>query len=77
MLNSHYTHSQLPAHDDADADTTSLLQAVEDHLGPIDTWPTYFIHYLFVGTPSPPVVEELTAFFAGNGLPETLAISRL
>jgi len=51
----------------------SLLHAVEDYLGSIDTWPVYIINYLFVNTPSPPVVEELTAFFAGNGVPETLA----
>ena len=51
----------------------SLLQAVEDHLGSIDTWPVSIINYLFVDTPLPPVVEELTAFFAGNGVPQTLA----
>ena len=31
------------------------------------------INYLFAETPSPPVVEELVAFFAGIGLPQTLA----
>ena len=51
----------------------SLLQAVEHYLGSIDTWPSNIIHYLFVDTPTPSVIEELTAFFAGNGVPETLA----
>jgi len=51
----------------------SLLQAVEDHLGSIDTWPVSIINYLFVDTPSPAVIEELTAFFTGNGVPKTLA----
>ena len=51
----------------------SLLQAFEDHLGYIDTWPVSIINYLFVETPSPSVVEELTAFLAGNGVPQTLA----
>jgi len=50
----------------------SLLQTVENHLGSIDTWPVS-INYLFAETPSPPVVEELVAFFVGNGLPLTLA----
>jgi len=51
----------------------SLLQAVEDHLGSIDTWPSYIIQYLFVDTPTPQVVEELTAFFIGNCVPMALA----
>jgi len=51
----------------------SLLQAVEDHLGPINTWPSSIINYLFVDTPSPRVVEDLTAFFTGNGVLKTLA----
>jgi len=51
----------------------SLLQAVEQYLGGIDTWPSYIISDLFAETPSPRVVEELTAFFAGNGVPKTLA----
>jgi len=51
----------------------SLLQAVEQYLGSIHTWPAYIITYLFAETPSPRFVEELTAFFAGNGVPKTLA----
>jgi len=66
-----YTHSQLTAI--ASNTVMSLLQAVEQYLGCIDTWPAYIITYLFAETPSPKVVEELTAFFAGNGVPKTLA----
>jgi len=71
-------HSQLTAiandaNADADAAAMSLLQAVEQYLGSINTWPAYIITYLFAGTPSPSVVEKLTAFFAGNAVPKTLA----
>jgi len=51
----------------------SLMQAVENYLGDVGTWPSYIITYLFAETPLPRVVEELTAFFAGNGVPKTLA----
>jgi len=51
----------------------SLLQAVENYLVDVGTWPSYIITYLFAETPSPKVVEELTTFFAGNGVPKTLA----
>ena len=51
----------------------SLLQAAEQYLSSIDTWPLYIITYLFAETHSPRVVEELTAFFAGNAVPKTLA----
>ena len=35
--------------------------------------PSNIITYLFAETPSPKVVEKLTALFAGNGVPKTLA----
>jgi len=50
-----------------------LLQAGEQYLGSLNTWPASIITYLFAETPSPPVVEELTAFYAGNDVPTTLA----
>jgi len=62
-----HVHSHQPAND-----AMSLLQAVEDHLGSIDTWPSSIIQYLFVYTATQRVVE-LTAFFIGKGVPETLA----
>jgi len=50
----------------------SVLQAVENYLGGVDAWLSN-ITYLFAETPSPRVVEELTAFFASNGVPKTVA----
>jgi len=41
----------------------NLLQHVEQHLGPLPTWPTCVVEYLFVDVPSPPIVKKLTAFF--------------
>ena len=72
-----HIHSQLTAiannaNADADAAAMSLLQAVEQYLGSINTWPAYIITYLFAETPSTSVVEELTEFFAGNAVPKTL-----
>jgi len=49
-----------------------LLQAVERFLGS-SCWPASIIHSLFVERPSPAVIEDLTAFFAGNGVPQPLA----
>jgi len=50
-----------------------LLQAVGQYLGSINTWPACIITNLFAETPSLPVVEYLTAFFAGNDVPTSLA----
>ena len=50
-----------------------LLQAVEQYLDSIDKWPSSIIQRLFAETPSQAVIEDLTAFFAGNGVPQTLA----
>jgi len=66
------THSQLSAIA-SNTVVMSLLQAVERYLDGIDTWPSYIITYIFAETPSPRAVEKLTAFFAGNGVPKTLA----
>jgi len=49
-----------------------LLQAIEQYLGSINTWPGCIITNLFAETPSLLVVEYLTAFFAGNDVPTTL-----
>jgi len=49
------------------------LQRVEQHLGPIDTWPSYVIRYLFTGVPSTTAVKKLTAFFYGNDIPVSIA----
>ena len=58
-----YTHSL----------TAIVSNTVENYLGDVSTWLSYIITYLFAETSSPRVVEELTAFFAGNGVPKTLA----
>jgi len=58
---------------DADAAAMSLLHAVEQYLGSVDTWPASIITCLFAETPTLRVVETLVAFFAGNGVPKTLA----
>jgi len=50
-----------------------LLQAAEQYLGSINTWPSSIIFSLFAETPSPRIVEYLTEFFAGNDVPKTLA----
>jgi len=50
-----------------------LLQAVEQYLGSTDMWPSSIIQRLFAETSSQAVIEDLTAFFAGNGVPQTLA----
>jgi hypothetical protein len=51
----------------------SLQHAVEQHLVSINTWRWSIIYSIFAETPSPLVVEELVASFAGNGVPKTLA----
>jgi len=50
----------------------SPLQAAEQLLGSIHTWPSSIIFSLFADTPSPSVIEYLTGF-SGNALPKTLA----
>jgi hypothetical protein len=41
----------------------SLLERVEKHLEPINTWPTYIIRFLFVDIPTPTIVRNLKGFF--------------
>jgi len=50
-----------------------LLESVEQKLGPIDTWPTYIIQYLFMDVPSEPIVKCLASFFYGNCIPVNTA----
>jgi len=57
----------------AAAAAMSPLQAAEQHLGSIHTWPFSIIFSLFAETPSASVIEYLTDFFSGNALPKTLA----
>jgi hypothetical protein len=46
----------------------SLLESVEYRLGPINSWPSYIIRFLFVDIPTPTIVRKVTAFFVGNGV---------
>ena len=46
---------------------------VEQHLGQIDTWPTYVIRYVFIDVPKPSIVRKLTAFFYGKDIPVSIA----
>jgi hypothetical protein len=39
-----------------------LIDLVEKELGPILSWPTDILSYLFVDVPNPRIVEELSAF---------------
>jgi len=57
----------------ANAAAMSPLQAAEQLLGSINTWPSSIIFSLFAETSSPRVIEYLTDFFSGNALPKTLA----
>jgi hypothetical protein len=50
-----------------------LIHLVEKEMGPILTWPTYILCYLFMDVPNAGRVEELSGFFFGNGLPYGLA----
>jgi len=50
-----------------------LLDAVEEYLGSIDSWPSPIIFDLFAENPKSAVIERLTSFFAGNEVPQTLA----
>jgi len=73
-----HTHSQLTAMAaaaaaNANAAAMSPLQAAEQFLGSINTWPSSIIFSLFAETPSPSVIEYLTDIFSGNALPKTLA----
>ena len=63
----------MTANANANAAAMSPLQAAEQYLGSINTWPSSIIFSLFAETPSPRVIEYLTDFFSGNALPKTLA----
>ena len=57
----------------ANAAAMSPLQAAEQLLGSIHTWPSSIIFSLFAKTPSPRVIAYLTGFFSDNALPKTFA----
>jgi hypothetical protein len=53
-----------------------LIEAIENHLGQIDSWASYILHYLFLDHP-PPVrsakLKKIISFFYGNDIPCNLA----
>ena len=54
---------------------TNLVQCVEHHLGPLDTWPTHILMYLFNMVPISPRVKRVAAFFYGNNVPLNIAVA--
>jgi hypothetical protein len=53
-----------------------LAEAIENHLGHIDSWPSYILRYLFSDHPSPvrsTRLKKVIAFFCGKDVPCTLA----
>ena len=50
------------------------LQAVEDLLGDVGSWPTYVMYNIFVEVPSPSSVKKVAAFMYGNGVPIDIAV---
>ena len=71
--NTHSPLTAITANANANAAAMSLLQAAQQYLGSINTWPSSIIFSLFAETPSPTIVGYLTEFFAGNDVPKTLA----
>ena len=52
----------------------TLLQSAESHLGPLDSWPSNTLIYLFFKPPTFPTIMRLVNFFYGNNVPCSLAI---
>ena len=53
-----------------------LLDAMIQHLGKVDSWPSYILQHLFIDNPSPTRPKKLKrvmAFFFGNSVPLELA----
>ena len=52
----------------------SLLQSAESRLGPLASWPSNILNYLFFDPPTFRTVMRLFNFFYGNRVPCSLAI---
>jgi hypothetical protein len=50
-----------------------LLDAAENILGSVETWPSRILEYLFCQTPDLAALDEVIAFFYGNGVPNHMA----
>ena len=51
----------------------TLITAVENITGPIESWPSHVLEYLFGEIPNVDAMVELIAFFYGNGIPCPMA----
>jgi len=45
-----------------------LIAAAENILGSVESWPSRILEYLFCETPNLEALDELIAFFYGNGI---------
>ena len=50
------------------------LQAVEDILGNVESWPSYVIYNIFIQEPCPSRIKKIAAFMCGNGVPLDIAV---
>ena len=53
-----------------------LLDVMTEHLGPLESWPTYILQHLFLDRPSPTRTSRLRkviSFYYGNDIPLTMA----
>ena len=52
-----------------------LLNAMTEHLGQLEEWPTYILQHLFLDRPSPTRTSRLlkVIFFYGNDIPLKMA----
>jgi len=51
----------------------SLIRAAENIIGSIENWPSTVLEYLFCEIPNLHALEDLIAFFYGNGIPCPMA----
>jgi len=53
-----------------------LLDVMTEHLGPLESWPTYILHHLFLDRPGPTPTSRLRkviTFLYGNDVPLEMA----
>lgn len=50
------------------------LSVLERHLGPVETWPTHVIMYMFVEDPTDRSAKTVAEFLYGNCIPIRQAI---
>jgi len=50
------------------------MEAVEDILRNVETWPSYILYNIFVEEPNPRSIKKVAAFMCGNGVPVGVAV---